>query len=338
MLRTDLARATACIALIACSEPHDDGGSRHDATDAYETLCIAATSEAACRDVELPRLTNCTDCGHACLWLPLREVARVDGGCEYGESSGLCVYRQIGEDPSFKLRDLCLGSGSSGGDLWLDRSGAIAKVGFVGLGAVSHPDLERCTDYDYLGDPFALAPECECPCQPGYPDAECEALGQNVDPPVASGIEVCPGVPDHRVSRERCTTELSEPACDPDRGMCSTDDDCASGSCVGCLCIVPCVADADCDAGESCVCGTRYAHLSQCVPSLCATDADCAQGEVCALSYGRTHRGGSCEVQALWCRAPYAECDGTRCGDSEMCTVDPDSGDWACSSDDRCRR
>jgi hypothetical protein len=45
---------------------------------------------------------------------------------------------------------------------------------------------------------------------------------------------------------------------------------------------------------------------------------------------------GGCEPKGLACRAPYVDCEGTRCGRDELCAFDVELERWGCASNDRC--
>jgi len=91
----------------------------------------------------------------------------------------------------------------------------------------------------------------------------------------------------------------SDAGAEPWASGCNQDKDCPNdGYCVRYFyydgsdpiheCITPCAADADCGAGEACLC-EPYVHnvsrdaigLGRCAPATCLTDADCGDGKFC---------------------------------------------------------
>jgi hypothetical protein len=85
-------------------------------------------------------------------------------------------------------------------------------------------------------------------------------------------------------------------------GACMRDD--PSGGGVGCVCRYGCQSDADCGAGNVCLCGDQF---SQCFPASCTSDADCTHGELCTMSAGP----GTCPSAAPFaCQTPDDSCSG----------------------------
>jgi hypothetical protein len=346
-MRAQLSTVLVSLVLASACGDGDRGANARDASDdasstdarvlTAEERCFAADSETACGAVDLAELADCTDCWHRCQWVQTHEVERTGDECEHGAARGICSYQRGGEDDGDDLADTCLGTTSTAGRFWIDDTRDVPRVAFLRIGTLTYPGFSACGTPDA---PFSRAPECECPCLPGYPGAECVAIDQGFETDIPSGIEYCPGVPHHRVSTPECVDDVSAFACSGDRGACRTDADCAGDDrCLEndgfCTCTASCATDADCGQGEACVC-RGYGGPSVCAAASCKTDADCDGTDVCAVSYGMTDERGGCEPKALACRAPFDECDGVRCASDEMCAYDDAAEGWTCVSNDRC--
>jgi hypothetical protein len=144
--------------------------------------------------------------------------------------------------------------------------------------------------------------------------------------PVGSGYEQCEGGPIHRPSIEECASSLprAEKIAPPDGGNCMTDADCVDmphGYCSpgiqlpGMYCAYGCVKDAECPAGNICLCGDP---VGRCVPATCTSDADCGAGLRCQ-SYDGSH---GCGILSFACQTPNdtcqsdADCAGAYCDGS----------------------
>lgn len=133
----------------------------------------------------------------------------------------------------------------------------------------------------------------------------------------STGYVTCDGSTIHRAAKLACANPLPRAAaCDsgypPDAGYstCTYDSDCTAGphgycelgpfGYPGCQCNYGCVQDADCAAGQICLCGNP---VGQCVSATCTVDQDCGQG-LC-LSYqampGCPSLGFSCQAQGDTC-------------------------------------
>jgi hypothetical protein len=174
--------------------------------------------------------------------------------------------------------------------------------------------------------------------------------------PVGGGWLRCDNGVLHRVTPSACPSSLPRP--DPvtvpaedaaeyaDGGAtpaCRQDSDCNAaphGRCdmpseygvfnVGLRCTYGCVLDADCLAGQVCLCGDP---VGQCVQASCATDADCATGQLCADYI----RNPGCGGIAFACQTPLDECAAqSDCGDQPYCTImslSPDGSEPAAGTD-----
>ncbi len=150
-----------------------------------------------------------------------------------------------------------------------------------------------------------------------------------------TGVELCPDGTHRRYATVACEPgPLGEAACPspaPAGARCQTDADCTDGPgdghCIdvagpprydydGCGCIYTCETDADCGAGEVCLCGGALPDgwgYAQCVPSSCATNDDCSSG--------------GCRVDGWF---PFQNCDpvfdGSCMRAADECVTDDDCG------------
>ncbi len=156
----------------------------------------------------------------------------------------------------------------------------------------------------------------------------------------------------HRAKIVDCDLTAGAPACsgNEDEIQCATDADCGlhpHGRCAHypnyggpgapqtiCGCTYPCGGDADCNAGEVCVCAgvvTNTFHpWATCSTAQCASDADCASGE-CGVVFFNSGCGYGAPVLA--CRSAADGCRTTiHClPDVPHCTVNPALGNtWQC--------
>jgi hypothetical protein len=158
-----------------------------------------------------------------------------------------------------------------------------------------------------------------------------------------SGFARCPDETIHRTEAVACSPALCVKACDGSeerRGNCETDADCtltpygkcrstqASCNAAGtyCDCAYSCATDADCGAGNICLCAGTFKiseRWSVCVPAGCATGDDCASGECGASTYDITTDGLACRNATDPCGA-HAQCDEGECLPSE------DRSGWEC--------
>jgi hypothetical protein len=149
----------------------------------------------------------------------------------------------------------------------------------------------------------------------------------------------------HRASGGTCSAAIERGSCD-DPGerasACKTDSECTDqehGKCIQdsgmvgpfCRCEYACDGDADCKAGEACVCGDALgagAH-SRCAPAGCMSDAECASG-TCGVS---RYFNGCFERVVLACRTAADTCASDRdCERGTVCAVAEDDPQrkWTC--------
>ena len=103
---------------------------------------------------------------------------------------------------------------------------------------------------------------------------------------------------------------------------CNRDTDC-SGRHAFCggksgppQCVLGCVSDADCGAGQVCSCGP---DIGECHPARCSTDADCADGALCGSYQDDPFCGGI----AFACQTPQDQCSGDLdCNSLGACTIE----------------
>jgi hypothetical protein len=155
----------------------------------------------------------------------------------------------------------------------------------------------------------------------------------------------------HRTVGAECAGERGSPeqpsGCGPS-DECSVHEDCTTGAhgvCVseaGCVCLYDdCVVDADCGAGQVCVCAddtvytwypaARYKH--RCVSADCAVDADCASGYCLRqrFSCGSVDEPSGYATHSYACATERDECRGDEaCPSGDPCGYDDEEDRWAC--------
>jgi hypothetical protein len=129
------------------------------------------------------------------------------------------------------------------------------------------------------------------------------------------GLSLCNNGLLHRASAVACSapppaedTVPEEFAADAGAGYpCVRNADCTDkpyGRCTldvnGPYCYYRCITDADCDAGQLCLCDD-FAGGGSCVSAGCATDADCGAGNLCAGN-------APCGYQRFECQTSSDEC------------------------------
>jgi hypothetical protein len=108
--------------------------------------------------------------------------------------------------------------------------------------------------------------------------------------------------------------------------QCGQDSDCSAapygycewlvGQTYGTFCQYGCTVDADCAAGQVCLCGDP---VGTCSNARCSTDAECGPGQLCADYIERPACGGT----AFACQTPSDECAAqSDCPQYEYCTLD----------------
>lgn len=155
---------------------------------------------------------------------------------------------------------------------------------------------------------------------------------------LGGGWELCTNGMLHRARAGTCTSGLPradhslEGFLDVPAGVdagvadgCVRDSDCTEaehGHCelaqVGPRCAYGCLVDADCDAGQVCVCGPA---IGECAPAECSTDADCGPSLLC----GSYQSAPACGGTRFACQTPEDRCAGDHdCGQGGYCTRDVD--------------
>jgi hypothetical protein len=151
---------------------------------------------------------------------------------------------------------------------------------------------------------------------------------------------------DGAINRARalpCPDPINATACEGTemRRSCETDAECTDkphGFCMSghgqagtyCGCIYPCMSDAECGAGQACMCPI-LAHpevfAAECAPAECRTNHDCPAGEC-----GATYHFDGCRTQlSLQCRDTDDACrSSSDCADSMDCAA-LDSTSFQCT-------
>jgi hypothetical protein len=133
-------------------------------------------------------------------------------------------------------------------------------------------------------------------------------------------------------------------SCDPDAGCtapCHADADCDGGVNGRCFMNVvtlttgctydDCFTNADCAAGQTCMCNDPVTGANGCVQSNCRVDADCAGGCGCSPSYDMSC-GTSLSYTGVFCHAPSDDCfNDVDCGaPPAFCGFSKDANKWVC--------
>jgi hypothetical protein len=165
--------------------------------------------------------------------------------------------------------------------------------------------------------------------QPGDVSTDCV-----LESTLGGGWERCTNGMVHRARAGTCSSSL--PRADhslaqilgipqvADAGVpypCVRDSDCTQGEHGHCelaqsgsQCIYGCVTDAECDAGQVCLCGPA---IGECVRAQCSTDADCGSSSLCGDYQSEPQCGGT----RFACQTPEDLCAGDRdCGEGGFCT------------------
>lgn len=165
-----------------------------------------------------------------------------------------------------------------------------------------------------------------------------------------SGFVTCADGTIHREKVGVCSTTNNAQACIGNEALldCQLDSDCTAkpnGKCIhqvggfapggdntSCGCVYACQTDAECDAGQICMCdGVMNSEnpWSHCVDTTgCRLSSDCAEGE-CGLS---VWFDGCFWHEALKCRTPEDDCrlDADCPGGISVCEISDDV--WSCNS------
>ena len=141
----------------------------------------------------------------------------------------------------------------------------------------------------------------------------------------------------HRPMIAQCASKLPREAAKvapPGDGQCAADTDCADmphgycnpnggGQIAGAYCAYGCIKDAECPAGNICVCGDPVGH---CAPAACTSDAGCGSGLLCQ-SYDPS---GGCGAQAFACQTPGDSCASAADCMAGICAPNA-TGSFSCS-------
>lgn len=165
----------------------------------------------------------------------------------------------------------------------------------------------------------------------------------------ATGFERCPDGTVFRAQAKACSVTDGITSCQGTEATksCDTDAECTDkphGKCAsvsyadlggpttGCQCTYPCAGDAECGAGNVCVCGGVVpggAASSMCVAASCAAGSDCPTGE-CGV--GAWEDGCGTEV-FLACRTAADACrTAAQCtqASAAQCALSSADGPWSC--------
>jgi hypothetical protein len=171
-----------------------------------------------------------------------------------------------------------------------------------------------------------------------------------------SGFVACPDGTLHRNQVASCDPTIDAPACDGTENSisCQSDADCIDGPrgrCAAvqvlddtglitvCGCFYSCADDAECGAGNVCVCGgvlpldEPVASWSVCAPAACLTGADCPSGECGLSAYDNGCKLGvqlACRSETDVCRV-NADCQADA-GPSQKCLLWGDPT-WRCTAE-----
>jgi hypothetical protein len=141
-----------------------------------------------------------------------------------------------------------------------------------------------------------------------------------------SGYIGCANHMVHRAAKLQCPETVPRPDIFPDAGgNCQKDADCTDqphGHCEpgflpGVRCVYGCVRDAECGAGQICLCGSP---TGRCVDATCTVDADCGSGILCVGYYSACY-----DTSRFECQSP-----GDACGGDLDCTGQNCNNTCAC--------
>lgn len=167
-----------------------------------------------------------------------------------------------------------------------------------------------------------------------------------------SGLVRCADGLIHRAQAVTCVTPMAATNClEPfDGSECTSDADCVEhgfGTCMEsilcgftagpCGCVYGCESDADCDAGQVCLCAAEgVSARSRCVAAGCTTDDDCG-GAACTAS---TDSIDAPAVAQFACHgADDACCSDAACEPGAECRFGVSTpGEWACDFGADCGR
>jgi hypothetical protein len=133
-----------------------------------------------------------------------------------------------------------------------------------------------------------------------------------------TGIDVCAGGQYRRRAALECPTNY--PDTNPCCGGCPEGQVCSTQGEIACQCVPACTNDAQCGAGQLCLCGDP---AGICVPAQCQSGADCGPGEECS-SWDMTL---GCLYYEFRCTTPSDTCGGDldcETAPNNFCVVQPD--------------
>jgi hypothetical protein len=152
---------------------------------------------------------------------------------------------------------------------------------------------------------------------------------------VNTGFEECQGGAIHRPAIHACGGAMPRPdhECKGTTDGCRRDADCKGpheycgygGSARGlaCTCVAGCQADADCGAGQVCLCEGNAESRSptgRCVKAACQRDADCASGPCLATPTSALTNEQYASL-AFACQSPQDECATDADCPSHLCVL-----------------
>ncbi|HRI65994.1 MAG TPA: ferritin-like domain-containing protein [Polyangium sp.] len=133
------------------------------------------------------------------------------------------------------------------------------------------------------------------------------------------GVDICAG--GQYLRREAIDCPAGTPGPNTCCGTCPDGQVCDTSGEVACLCVPTCVKDADCMAGQLCLCGQQG---GRCITSTCHTAADCPPEQQCT-SWDPTQ---GCLYLQFACTTPQDTCSGDKdCSEQvpfSFCTVQAD--------------
>ena len=178
-------------------------------------------------------------------------------------------------------------------------------------------------------------PQCNMPCAT---DAQCD------DGVYCNGAELCNGNRCQGVAPVNCDDSVSctQDTCDeqagrclsePDDQLCGPDQMCDPDS--GCVDVIRCSSDADCDDQDACTAGTCTGGICAFEPvaGCCHQDADCDDGVTCNGEEACSNH--ACEAGSPPDCADAHACTTDRCDSArDECVHEPDSA--LCNQDEVC--
>jgi hypothetical protein len=111
-----------------------------------------------------------------------------------------------------------------------------------------------------------------------------------------------------------------------------------TGGALTCFCSYDqCAKDADCPAGQLCVChgsAFTFGGGNTCLMSNCRIDSDCGANGYCSPSHGTNGCGG---VTGYYCRTAHDLCvEDSDCGSAKVCAWSDANSRWECQQELLC--